>query len=102
MQTTLTTTVTVDIPATASDWELYVGQPGAEEAAQALYQAVCALITATPLGCDATTLYRAVQAHLDPVMLRHDALGACDTEPRYHLRRTLAAVYGRRVVEAAL
>lgn len=102
MKTTITTRVEVDIPSTPEGWELYCQQPGADEAAQALYDAVCTLIEQTPLTVDPLGLYTAINTHVYPVMTKHAKLGATDTEPRYQLRATLRRVYGEELVDEAL
>jgi hypothetical protein len=102
MKTTITTRIEVDIPNTPEGWDLYCGEPGAEEAAQALFNAVRTLIEQTPLTVDPLGLFSAVNTHVYPVMTKHAKLGTGDTEPRYHLRATLRRVYGEDLVDEAL
>ena len=80
---------TIDPPAlTADDWELYVQNEGAEEAAQAINNALAEAVNA---GLPADQ----VEDHMHKVMMGIRGFGALDTEPRQVLRVILSRIYGK-------
>lgn len=80
---------TIDPPAlTADDWELYTTKEGAEEAAQAINNALAEAVNA---GLPADQ----VEDHMHKVMMGIRGFGALDTEPRQVLRVILSRIYGK-------
>lgn len=80
---------TIDPPAlTADDWELYATKEGAEEAAQAINNALAKAVNA---GLPAEQ----VEDHMYKVMMGIRGFGALDTEPRQVLRVILSRIYGK-------
>lgn len=90
--------ITVNVPDTARDWELY-NLPGAGRAAKSLAAAVRKVFRDKTAS---DNLYQSVKTHVFPVMSKYADLGAYDTEPMWVLRSTLAKVYGIDKVEAAI
>lgn len=79
--------ISVKLRMSASDWQLYAGEPGADEAAQALNASFKALV-ATSRSADE------VERGMHKLMHAHRKLGAFDTEPRAVLDGLLRKVYG--------
>ncbi len=80
---------TIDPPAlSADDWELYTNEEGAEEAAQAINNALAEAVNAG-LPPDQ------VEDHMHKIMLNIRGFGALDTEPRAVLRTILSRIYGK-------
>ncbi len=79
----------IDPPSlSADDWELYATVEGAEEAAQAINNALADAVNA---GLSADQ----VEDHMHNVMMGIKGFGALDTEPRQVLRVILSRIYGK-------
>lgn len=88
------------LPRTAQDWQLYCSKKGAEEAAQALTEALGELLRevgvrkAEGYVPTSQTVMALIHRHLHPVMDQYEALGASDTEPRTVAYRTIKQAIG--------
>lgn len=81
---------TVEVPETASEWELYSSMQGVEVVAKAMTEALKDMLTEvltkleegyqpSPAGYD-----RLMQRYMYPVAEKYSKFGASDSEPCYH------------------
>lgn len=76
-----TFSITVRVPSTPSEWQLYVGKPDAMKAATQLQEALQRAFNWV-VTTDEGTPDQAMSEFMYPVMNRFVGVGASDTEPR--------------------
>jgi hypothetical protein len=80
----------LNIPTTASAWDLYTHSMDCTEAANALTAALKVAIA--DVAENGTPTHRAMKAHMYPVMDQYADFGASDTEPRVAAECVLESV----------
>ena len=89
----------VEIPTTAAEWELFVGEPGVEGAALKLTAAVERAIDSVEpnIGVDhplLPALMKAQEEIVGPVQDELAEFGAADSEPEYNIKAVLRQYAG--------
>lgn len=71
----------VSVPATASEWELYVDEPGAEAAASRMTEELCIAIQMVGSANNPRAGFSKALSHMDAIAAQFAKFGAADSEP---------------------